>query len=146
VERLAFGAVDFQLDVGGRDGEAIHLAYARSRIVIASRVAGIAAPIDAVSLSLDDDAEVAREADHARRFGFAGKLCIHPRQIAAVHGAFAPSDDEVVWARGLVEALEARPADARGAFSYRGTMVDRPVIERAKRILSLATEQRTAKG
>jgi citrate lyase subunit beta/citryl-CoA lyase len=145
IERLAFGAVDFQLDLGGRDGEAIHLAYARSRILIASRVAGIAAPIDAVSLALDDDAAVAREADHARRFGFAGKLCIHPRQIASVHGAFDPSDEEVAWARGLLEAVEALPAEARGAFSYRGTMVDRPVVERAKQILSLLTEQHAAK-
>jgi citrate lyase subunit beta/citryl-CoA lyase len=146
VERLAFGSVDFQLDVGGRDGEELHLAFARSRIVIASRVAGLAAPIDGPSLALDDDAAVIREADHARRFGFAGKLCIHPRQIAAVHRAFAPSDEDVAWARGLLEALAARPAEARGAFSYRGTMVDRPVVERARQILSVVTVQQTAKG
>jgi citrate lyase subunit beta/citryl-CoA lyase len=137
VERLAFGAVDFQLDVGGRDGEPVHLAYARSRVVIASRVAGIAAPIDAVALALDDEEAVAQESDHARRFGFAGKLCIHPKQIGAVHRGFAPSAEEVAWARGLLAALEALPADARGAFSFRGAMVDRPVIERARQILAL---------
>lgn len=146
VERLAFGSVDFQLDVGGRDGEDLHLAYARSRIVVASRLARLAAPVDGVSVALDDEAAVQRDADHARRFGFGGKLCIHPRQIAAVHRAFAPRDEDVAWARGLLEALAARPAEARGAFSYRGTMVDRPVVERARQILSVATRQQTAKA
>jgi citrate lyase subunit beta/citryl-CoA lyase len=141
VERLAFGAVDFLLDVGGRDADAVQLAYPRSRIVIASRAAGIAAPIDAVSLALDDEAAVLRDAEHARRFGFAGKLCIHPRQIAAVHRAWAPTEEEVAWARGLLEALAARRPDESGAFSYRGTMVDRPVVERAKQVLSLAVQQ-----
>jgi citrate lyase subunit beta/citryl-CoA lyase len=146
VERLAFGAVDFQLDVGGRDGDAVQLAYARSRIVIASRVAGIAAPIDAVSLALDDDAAVGKDAGQARRFGFAGKLCIHPRQVAAVHRAFAPTPDEVEWARGLLAALGALRPEERGAFSFRGAMVDRPVVERANQILTLAVEQRTPKA
>jgi citrate lyase subunit beta/citryl-CoA lyase len=146
VERLAFGAVDFQLDIGGRDGDPLQLAYARSRIVIASRVAGLAAPIDSVSLALDDAAAVGQDADQARRFGFAGKLCIHPRQVAAVHRAFAPTAEELEWARGLVAALQARPPEQRGAFSFRGTMVDRPVIDRANQILSLAVEQRTAKA
>jgi citrate lyase subunit beta/citryl-CoA lyase len=141
VERLAFGAVDFQLDVGGKDGEPIHLAYARSRVVIASRVAGIAPPIDAVALALDDAEAIGRECDHARRFGFAGKLCIHPKQIPSVHRAFAPTADERAWARGLLEALAAQPAGARGAFSYCGGMVDRPVIERARQIVASASER-----
>lgn len=143
VERLAFGAVDFQLDVGARDGEALQLAYARSRIVIATRVAGVAAPIDAISLGIDDEAAVAREAEQARRFGFGGKLCIHPRQVAPTHRAYAPNAAELAWAEGLLDALAARRSDERGAFAYEGGMVDRPVIERAKQIVSLASQERT---
>ncbi len=135
VERLAFGAVDLQLDLGAR-GSALELAYARSRMVLASRVAGIAAPLDSVSLAIEDAAEAAREAAQARRFGFAGKLCIHPRQIAPTHQAFLPSADEVAWAEGLLAALADRGPGARGAFSFQGGMVDRPVIERARQILS----------
>jgi citrate lyase subunit beta/citryl-CoA lyase len=137
VERIAFGSIDLQLDTGIR-GEEIELAYARSRIVLASRVAKLAAPVDAVSLGIDDEASVARDAERARRFGFGGKLCIHPKQVGPINRAFLPSEEEVAWARGLIDALAARPDRGRGAFSYRGTLVDRPVIERAKQILALS--------
>ncbi len=137
VERLAFGSVDFQLDTGIR-GEEAELAYARSRVVIASKIAGIAAPLDSVSLEIDDETSVTHGSERARRFGFAGKLCIHPRQAVPTNRAFLPSQEEVDWAQGLIAALAARSEQERGAFSYRGGMVDRPVIERAREILSLA--------
>jgi citrate lyase subunit beta/citryl-CoA lyase len=76
------------------------------------------------------------EAREGRKFGFGGKMCIHPRQIAPTQAAYQPTADEIAWASGLIEALEARPAGERGAFSYRGGMVDRPVIDRARRILA----------
>lgn len=137
VERLAFGAIDFQLDTGIR-GDELELAHARSRIVLASRVAGVAAPLDAVTPSIDDEQRLAQDAERGRRFGFAGKLCIHPRQVAATNRAFAPSQQDVEWARGLLEALAARPEQERGAFSFKGAMVDRPVIDRARQIVAAA--------
>jgi citrate lyase subunit beta / citryl-CoA lyase len=137
VERLAFGALDLQLDTGMRDeGEA--MAYARSRIVLAARVAGIAPPIDSVSLAIDDEAAVAADAERGRRFGFAGKLCIHPKQLAPTNRVFQPSEADVEWAESLLAALAARPPGDGAAFSFRGTMVDRPVIERARQILGQA--------
>jgi citrate lyase subunit beta/citryl-CoA lyase len=140
VERLAFGAMDLQLDLG-MDGGVTELAYARSRIVLASRVAGIGAPIDVVSAVIDDEARIEAEAREGRRFGFGGKMCIHPRQIAPTHAAYRPSAGEIAWARGLLDALAARPAEERGAFSYQGGMVDRPVIDRARQILASAGER-----
>lgn len=137
VERLAFGAMDFRLDTGIQ-GEEIELAYARSCLVISSRVAGIAPPLDSVSVSIDDENTVAQDAERSRRFGFGGKLCIHPRQIGPIHRAFLPSPAEVEWAEGLMAALASRPERERGAFSYQGGMVDRPVVERARQILSIA--------
>jgi citrate lyase subunit beta/citryl-CoA lyase len=137
VERLAFGALDLQLETGMRD-EGDAQSYARSRVVIASKVAGLAPPIDSVSPAIDDDARLALDAERSVRFGFAGKLCIHPRQLAATNRAFQPSAEEVEWARALLAAAAARPAGDRGAFSFRGAMVDRPVLERARQILSLA--------
>ncbi|MEP6493373.1 MAG: CoA ester lyase [bacterium] len=131
VERLVFGALDFQLDTGMHD-EGDTFASVRSSITLASTIAGIAPPIDAVTLSIDDDALLTRDSDRSRRFGFGGKLCIHPKQLRVTNAAFRPSAEEVDWARGLLQERASRPADA--VFSYRGTMVDRPVIERAKRI------------
>jgi citrate lyase subunit beta / citryl-CoA lyase len=136
VERVAFGAVDFELDTGMRD-EGDSMAYARSRVAVASRVAGVAPPIDSVSLGIDDEAAVARDAERGRRLGFAGKLCIHPRQVGPTNRVFQPGEADVEWAESLLAALAARPGDA-AAFSFRGTMVDRPVIERARQILAQA--------
>jgi len=136
VERLAFGALDFGVDTGIRPDatEEMELAYARSRIVVASRVAGRSPPVDSVTPAIDDAVRLQRDAARARRFGFAGKLCIHPRQVDGIHQAFRPDAEESVWARGLLEALAARPESERGTFAYMGEMVDRPVIERAKLI------------
>ena len=140
VERLIFGALDFQVDTGIQCDQQseLELAYARSRIVVASRVAGVAGAIDTVSTAIDDERLLEADAQRSRRFGFAGKLCIHPKQLAATHRAFLPSREETDWATGLMSALAARPVAARGAFSYRGAMVDRPVLDRARAILAAA--------
>ena len=138
IERLTFGALDFQEDTGitSEEPNELELAYARSTIVIASRVAGIAAAIDSISTTLDDAELIFRDATRGRRFGFAGKLCIHPKQIAPTHKAFLPGPEERAWALGLMEVLAARPEHSRGSFSYCGAMVDKPVIERARSILA----------
>ncbi len=131
VERLAFGALDFTLDVGIH-GEGEELLYARSRLVLASRVAGIVPPLDGVTPTLDDPDRLAADVDRARRLGFGGKLCIHPRQTEAVNRGFSPSEAEVAWARRIVEAAEKAGV---GAFRVDGEMVDRPVLERAQAVL-----------
>jgi citrate lyase subunit beta/citryl-CoA lyase len=135
-ERLAFGALDFHLDTGMHD-EGDALAYARSRVTLASRVAGIAPPIDSVSLTIDDEAQVAADAERGRRFGFAGKLCIHPKQLPPTNRVFQPSEADVEWAEALLQAAARRPDD-NAAFSFRGTMVDRPVMQRARHVLAQA--------
>lgn len=134
VERLAFGSIDFQVDVGcGGSDEA--LLYARSQIVLASRVAGLQAPIDGVSVALDDAQVITAEAAHSREMGFAGKLCIHPRQVPVVNQVFTPSAEELAWARRVVEASER---SAGAAVSVDGAMVDLPVLIKAQGLLALA--------
>ena len=135
VERLIFGALDFTLDTGIHDADGAFDAV-RSRIVIASKVAGIAAPVDLVTLAIDDPELLKRHAARSRAFGFGGKLCIHPRQIAATNDAFRPSDSEVTWAKSVLQELAARASDA--VFAHNGELVDRPVIERAREIVSQA--------
>jgi citrate lyase subunit beta/citryl-CoA lyase len=127
----AFGSIDFQLDTG-IDGEAEELLYARSPLVLASRVAGVLPPLDGVTAALDDPDRLADDVHRARRLGFGGKLCIHPRQIEAVNRGFSPSEAEVSWARRVVEAAETA---GTGAFRVDGEMVDRPVLERAQSVL-----------
>lgn len=131
VERLAFGALDFTLDVG-IDGEGKELLYARSRLVLASRVAGIVPPLDGVPAALGNPDCLAADVNRARRLGFGGKLCSLPRQIEAVNRGFSPSEAEVSRARRIVEAAETAGA---GAFRLDGEMVDRPVLERAQSVL-----------
>lgn len=136
VTQLAFGSVDFQLDAGiaGGDDEFEALLYARSRLVLASAAAGIAAPIDGVTVALDDSRVLERDVARARRLGFGGKLCIHPRQIAGVHAGFAPSEAELAQARLIVAAADA--AGANGAIRLDGKLIDRPVAERARALLA----------
>lgn len=134
VERLAFGSIDFQVDVGC-DGSDEALLHARSQIVLASRVAGLQAPIDGVSVTLDDAQVIAAEAAHSRALGFAGKLCIHPRQVPVVNQVFTPSADELDWARRVVEASER---SGGAAVSVDGAMVDLPVLIKAQGLLAMA--------
>ena len=132
VERLAFGSIDFQADLGNvGDGEA--LLFLRSQLVLVSRLASLAAPIDGVTTTIDDTERVASEALAARRLGFGAKLCIHPRQVDAVNRSFMPTAAELDWAHRVIDA-----ADRAGgaAVAVDGKMVDRPVILRARALLA----------
>lgn len=128
VLRLAFGSVDFCADLGCAHLREV-LLPARSELVLASRLAGIAAPIDGVTVQLDDLAISHEDALHARALGMTGKLCIHPRQVAEVRRAFAPTPAELDWARRVI-------ASGDGAVSVDGAMVDEPVRIRARAILA----------
>lgn len=132
VERIAFGSIDFQLDLG-IEGDGDELLLFRSKIVLASRLAGLAPPIDGVTTAIDDAATVTRDAARARRLGFGAKLCIHPRQVAAVHDAFMPSAAELDWARRVLAAAQG---SAGAAVAVDGKMVDAPVIGRARALLA----------
>lgn len=134
VQRLVFGSIDFQLDLG-IDGEGEELLYFRSQLVLHSRLAGLAAPVDGVSTALDDGERVHAQALRARRVGMGAKLCIHPRQVEPVHRAFAPTPAQLDWARRVLAAAEAAGGSA---VALDGTMVDRPVILRAQALLAQA--------
>jgi citrate lyase subunit beta/citryl-CoA lyase len=131
IRAIAFGSLDFSADIGcAHEPEA--LLFARSQIVLASRKAGLAAPIDGVSLSVSDDMLVEEDARRAVRLGFGAKLCVHPRQIEAVMRGFTPSAADIAWAYRVVSAAGG------GAIVVDGMMVDRPVWSRAEKILRLA--------
>lgn len=130
VARLAFGSVDFCADLGCAHLRDV-LLPARSELVLASRLAGIAAPIDGVTVQLDDLSVSHDDAAHARALGMTGKFCIHPKQIAEVRRAFAPTQKEIDWAQRVV-------ASGDGAVLVDGAMADGPVRIRARAILAEA--------
>jgi citrate lyase subunit beta/citryl-CoA lyase len=132
VQRLVFGSIDLRLDLGFREALEDDLLPFRLQMVLASRVAGIAPPIDGVTMAINDEAQLRIDAQRARRLGFGGKLCIHPRQVAPVRGAFAPSAAEISWAQSILAVAAANPS---GAFAVNGEMVDKPVLLRAQAIL-----------
>lgn len=129
VVRLAFGNADFGAEVGVAPDDRVALAYARSRLVTASAAAKLAPPIDGVTISIEDTAALSADVEHAGRLGFTGKLCIHPSQVPVVADGFAPSESEREWARAVVEAGES-------VTRVNGQMIDKPVLERARRILA----------
>ncbi|MFN5700418.1 MAG: HpcH/HpaI aldolase/citrate lyase family protein [Betaproteobacteria bacterium] len=132
VERLAFGSIDFQLDLG-ISGEGDALLVFRSGLVLASRLAGLPAPLDGVTVEVADPRVVAADAARARALGFGGKLCIHPQQVGPVNAAFSPSPAEIEWAQRVVAACEA---SAGAAVAVDGKMIDRPVLLRAQALLA----------
>lgn len=132
VERLAFGHIDFQVDLGMRDAQEDDLLPFRCELVLASRLARIGAPLDGVSVALDDPPRLMEDVRRARRLGFGGKLCIHPKQVSVVRDGFAPGAEEIAWAR---QVLEAAAQAGGGAVAVDGRMVDKPVMLRAEAIL-----------
>jgi len=128
VTRLAFGSIDLALDLGAEDAAA-PLLSARSALVLASRVAGLPAPVDGVTAVLDDPAIIQDAAAAAAALGFGGKLCVHPNQVEAVHAGLRPGEADVRHARRVLASVAA------GAGRVDGQMVDRPVVERARQVL-----------
>lgn len=138
VSRLAFGALDFALDLGlTPDDDEAELAPYRARLVLASRLAGKEAPIDSPWPDFRDQAGLRRSCERARRMGFHGKLCIHPDQLETVHEAFAPTHEEIAEAERIVAAAKAAEEDGQGALQLDGRMIDAPVVARAKKLLAL---------
>ena len=132
VARVAFGSIDLanQLGVDPDDREALLLC--RSLLVLGSAAAGLAPPIDGVTTSFAETDSVTSDFSYALRLGMGAKLCIHPKQIAAVHAAALPSESDVAWATKVIGSFD----DRAGAAAVEGRMVDVPVVERARRILA----------
>lgn len=122
------GAVNREED--GRYGDVFRLA--RGLCLLGAQAAGVAA-VDTVFVDFRDEAGLRAECVAGRRAGFVGKMAIHPGQVGVIEAAFAPSSEEVAWARAVVAAFEAAPG--AGVVSVEGRMVDRPHWVLARRVL-----------
>lgn len=136
VARLVFGHLDFQGDTGLQCGaDERELDSVRLAFTLASRRAGLPAPVDGVTTALGDAERLAADIGRGRRLGFGGKLCIHPTQVAAVNEGFGPTPAERQWALRVLSASQSHEA---GAFQLDGQMVDAPVLQRARSYLAAA--------
>ena len=135
VARLAFGSLDFSLDINCSQIPEAFL-FARHRIVLASRTADLPSPIDGVTPAISDLAVVAKDALYARSLGFGAKLCIHPSQLVTVQRAFLPDSRQLAWADRVMRAV----ASGSHAVQVDGEMVDLPLIEHAQRLLDVASQ------
>jgi citrate lyase subunit beta/citryl-CoA lyase len=134
VSRLVVGHIDFLADSGMLCSEdQLELNSLRFQVAMCSRVGGLAPAIDGVTVSVDDVELIRADAERSIRFGFGGKLCIHPKQISIVHEVLAPSADQISWANKVIDAMEI---SGGAAVQLDGKMIDLPVLLQAKRLLS----------
>ena len=140
VEALCFGAVDFLADIRAEADAALTASlHALSHLVLASRVAGIWAPVASAHTQLDDEDGLRSTCEVYRRLGFFGRSVIHPKQLAVVHHAFTPTDEDVERARDVVTAFSEQAAAHRGtAVTAGGKFVDEAVVRHARGVLALA--------
>ena len=138
VTGLALGGEDLSADPGrSRTSEGWEISYSRSRLVLAAKAHGL----DALDTPFTDvhDLEGCRlDTLFAKQLGFTGKLCISPFHLEVIHQAFMPGKEEIDYARALILAMKESEALGQGALSFRGRMIDPPVLRQAQRMLELA--------
>jgi citrate lyase subunit beta/citryl-CoA lyase len=146
VKRMAFGAGDYTLDMNMEwtltESE---LEHARAEMTVASRAAGLEAPIDTVWVHINDLEGLTSSAKRARQLGFQGKMCIYPPQVERVNAAFTPTEKEIAFARRVVAAFEKAEREGSSSIQLDGFFIDYPIVYKAQRTLDLvrATEEAT---
>jgi citrate lyase subunit beta/citryl-CoA lyase len=135
---IAIGAEDFVTDLKTtRSAQGSELFTARSMIVFAARAAGIAA-IDTVFTDVNDEDGFRAEVERIKQLGFDGKSIINPRQIETVVSVYTPTQAQIDYALRVVEAIREAEEKGLGVVSLAGKMIDKPVVERARRVIMLA--------
>lgn len=138
VVMLCFGAEDFTRDIGAeRTKEGNELFWARSMIVMTAKANEIQAS-DTVFSDVNDNDGLEAETRFAKSLGFDGKGIIHPNQIKIINKIYEPTYDEIEYAKKVIDALDTAKKQGKGTASLGKKMIDKPVAERAKRILELA--------
>jgi citrate lyase subunit beta/citryl-CoA lyase len=137
---LIFGAEDYGREVGlptFREGEARDLLHARSAVVIAAAAAHVQT-VDGVWVDLRDADGLLAFARQSRRLGFSGMSLIHPSQIDPINQTFSPTAEEIDYAQEVVQAFAEANARGEGSIAFGGQLIDRPIVERARRTLEMA--------
>ncbi|MDG2300166.1 MAG: CoA ester lyase [Acidimicrobiales bacterium] len=132
-----FGAEDYVLDLGGiRTPENDEVFLARSQLGMASRLSGVPV-VDQIVADFSDSERFIKEAEQARSLGFAGKLCIHPSQVALANQSFSYSADEITRAKELLAVYDQAVLQGSASVVFDGQMIDEALAKQARRVLGL---------
>jgi citrate lyase subunit beta/citryl-CoA lyase len=135
---LSFGGEDYTRDLGGeRTREGYELFYARSRVVMCAKAAGVQA-LDTVHSDISDMDGLKENCLRIKHMGFDGKAAIHPSQIPVIHEAFNPTQEEIEYAKKVIECAEEAKRKGLGAIALGRKMIDKPVLEKAYRVIEIA--------
>nr|XP_015821475.2 citramalyl-CoA lyase, mitochondrial [Nothobranchius furzeri] len=135
---VVFGSDDFCASIGvTRTKDAVELLYARQKVVVTSKAFGLQA-VDLVYADYKDVEGLRQQAREGALMGFTGKQVIHPWQIQPVQEEFSPSQERVQWAKELIAAFDQHQKEGKGAFTFRGSMIDLPSLKQAQNIVTLA--------
>lgn len=139
LKRVAFGAGDYTRDMNldWTMNEA-ELAPAQAEVALASRINALEPPLDSVFIHIREDEAFVASAKRAKQFGFQGKMCIHPNQVALANAAFTPTEEEAAWASKIVAAFEEAEAAGSASIQVDGYFVDYPIVIKARRTVALA--------
>ena len=138
VKALFLGAEDLTADLQcKRTKEGREIEYARTRLVVAARAAGVEV-YDTPFTDVNDDEGIVKDAELAKALGFTGKASISPRHVEVINAVFSPTQQEVDYAYEVMEAIELAKAQGKGAIALRGKMIDAPIVARAERTIAMA--------
>ncbi|XP_029460361.1 citramalyl-CoA lyase, mitochondrial [Rhinatrema bivittatum] len=138
LDGVVFGAEDFRASIGATSSKGTgELLYARQKIIVIAKAFGLQA-IDLVYIDYQDEDGLQKQSREGAQMGFTGKQVIHPNQIPIVQEQFSPSCEKIKWAKDLISAFEEHQQLGKGAFAWRGSMVDLPVLKQAQGVVALA--------
>ena len=138
VQALFLGAEDLTADLQcKRTKEGKEIEYARTRLVVAARAAGVDV-YDTPFTDVNDDEGIVKDAEYAKALGFTGKSSISPRHVEVINSVFSPTQKDVDYAYEVMEAIALAKAQGKGAIALHGKMIDAPIVTRAQRTIDMA--------
>ena len=138
VKALFLGAEDLTADLQcKRTKEGREIEYARTRLVVAARAAGVDV-YDTPFTDVNDDEGILKDASYAKALGFTGKASISPRHVEVINAVFSPSQKDVDYAYEVMEAIALAEQQGKGAIALHGKMIDAPIVNRAKQTIAMA--------
>lgn len=146
VQALFLGAEDLTADLQCvRTKEGREIEYARTRLVVAARAAGVAV-YDTPFTDVNDDAGIVKDASYAKSLGFSGKSSISPRHVEVINQVFSPTQKEVDYAYEVMDAIALAKSQGKGAIALHGKMIDAPIVSRAQQTIAMAQELGMERG
>ncbi len=138
VKALFLGAEDLTADLQcKRTKEGREIEYARTRLVVAARAAGVDV-YDTPFTDVNDDEGILADAQLAKALGFTGKASISPRHVEVINSVFSPTQKEIDYAYEVMDAIELAKSQGKGAIALHGKMIDAPIVARAQRTIDIA--------